>query len=66
MSGARTGVDQYGGTTGNTSALGRKLSDNEFNVLLNPMHQEYAALIWSQQRAFRFDPRLFASEPRTL
>jgi RES domain-containing protein len=38
----------------------------EFNVLLNPLHQDYAALEWSQQRAFRFDPRLFASEPRTL
>jgi RES domain-containing protein len=38
----------------------------EFNVLLNPLHQEYVALVWSQPRPFRFDPRLFASEPRTL
>lgn len=38
----------------------------EFNVLLNPPHQEYAALVWSQQRAFRFDPRLVAAATRTL
>jgi RES domain-containing protein len=38
----------------------------EFNILLNPIHSEYGALVWSQPRSFRFDPRLFASEPRTL
>ena len=38
----------------------------EFNVLLNPRHEGYAALMWSMPRPFRFDPRLFASEPLTL
>jgi len=36
----------------------------EFNVLLNPRHTEYAAIVWSQPVSFRFDPRLFASEPQ--
>jgi len=38
----------------------------EFNILLNPTHKGYAALDWSEPRPFRFDPRLFGSEPRTL
>ncbi len=38
----------------------------EFNVLLNPNHPEYANLRWSDPRAFRFDPRLFTSEPQVL
>jgi RES domain-containing protein len=38
----------------------------EFNVLLNPHHGEYESVIWSEPRAFRFDPRLFAAEPQTL
>jgi RES domain-containing protein len=38
----------------------------EFNVLLNPHHAEYESVIWSEPRAFRFDPRLFAAEPQTL
>jgi RES domain-containing protein len=38
----------------------------EFNVLLNPNHAGYAALVWSEPHPFRFDPRLFAVEPYTL
>ena len=38
----------------------------EFNVLLNPNHPVYAALVWSTPRPFYFDPRLFAAEPQTL
>lgn len=38
----------------------------EFNILLNPMHTDYNALVWSQPRPFRFDPRLFIAEPQTL
>ena len=38
----------------------------EFNILLNPTHEGYAALSWREPRPFRFDPRLFGSEPRTL
>jgi RES domain-containing protein len=38
----------------------------EFNILLNPGHAEYKAVIWSEPRPFRFDPRLFAAEPRIL
>ena len=38
----------------------------EFNVLLNPKHVGYDALVWSEPRAFRFDPRLFLTEPQTL
>jgi RES domain-containing protein len=38
----------------------------EFNVLLNPGHSAYESVIWSEPRAFRFDPRLFAAEPRTF
>jgi RES domain-containing protein len=38
----------------------------EFDVLLNPTHRGYRALVWSEPRSFRFDPRLFASEPRPL
>jgi RES domain-containing protein len=37
-----------------------------FNVLLNPSHTGYAALVWSEPRPFHFDPRLFASEPQVL
>jgi RES domain-containing protein len=35
----------------------------EFNILLNPAHSGYAALVWSEPRAFRFDPRLSGSQP---
>jgi len=38
----------------------------EFNVLLNPLHAEYPGLVRSQPLSFRFDPRIFASEPRIL
>jgi hypothetical protein len=38
----------------------------EFNVLLNPNCSAYEALAWSESRPFRFDPRLFATEPYTL
>ena len=38
----------------------------EFNVLLNPNHAEYSRLLWIQPQPFRFDPRLFASEPHIL
>ena len=37
----------------------------ESNFLLNPTH-EGSKLVWGEPRPFRFDPRLFASEPRTL
>jgi RES domain-containing protein len=42
------------------------LIPEEFNVLLNPNHAGYAGLPWSEARPFRFDPRLFASEPQTF
>ena len=38
----------------------------EANVLLNPNHTGYHDLAWSEPRPFRFDPRLFISEPQTL
>jgi RES domain-containing protein len=38
----------------------------EFNVLLNPNHPEYSAVVWSEPRPFRFDPRLFVAEPQIL
>jgi RES domain-containing protein len=38
----------------------------EFNVLLNPNHPGYAGLVWREPRPFRFDPRLFTTEPQTL
>jgi len=38
----------------------------ESNFLLNPTHEGYSTLVWGEPRPFRFDPRLFASEPRTL
>ena len=38
----------------------------EVNVLLNPRHASYRDLVWSESRPFRFDPRLFVSEPQTL
>ncbi len=31
----------------------------EWNVLINPQHQEFAAMKILQQRAFRFDERMF-------
>jgi len=38
----------------------------EFNVLLNPSHTAYVALVWTEPRPFYFDPRLFVAEPYTL
>jgi len=38
----------------------------EANVLLNPNHTGYHQLTWSEPRPFRFDPRLFITEPQTL
>jgi RES domain-containing protein len=38
----------------------------EFNVLLNPSHTGYVALVWTEPRPFYFDPRLFVAEPYTL
>jgi RES domain-containing protein len=38
----------------------------EFNVLLNPTSAEYDKVRWSEPRPFRFDPRLFVTEPRVL
>ena len=38
----------------------------EANVLLNPFHSGYHELLWSEPRPFRFDPRLFTTEPQTL
>lgn len=32
----------------------------EFNVLLNPSHSQYAELAWNNPQPFRFDHRLFA------
>jgi RES domain-containing protein len=36
----------------------------EFNILLNPKHPAYGNLHWSEPLPFRFDPRLFFSEPQ--
>jgi RES domain-containing protein len=36
----------------------------EFNVLLNPKHRQYAELVWSNPQPFRFDPRSFTFEPQ--
>ena len=38
----------------------------EFNVLLNPTHIGYRDLVWSEPRLFRFDPRLFITEPQNV
>jgi RES domain-containing protein len=38
----------------------------EVNILLNPNHAGYRDLVWSEARPFRFDPRLFITEPQTL
>lgn len=38
----------------------------EFNILLNPVHPEYARIRWSRPELFRFDPRLFSVEPEML
>jgi len=38
----------------------------ESNILVNPNHSEYANLLWSNPQPFRFDPRLFSSEPQIL
>ena len=38
----------------------------EFNILLNPRHEGYDAVRWSDPRPFHFDPRLFVAEPHTL
>ena len=38
----------------------------KFNILLNPTHTGYAALVWSEPMPFRFDPRLFIAEPQVL
>ena len=42
------------------------LIPEEFNVLLNPNHVDYSGLVWNDPQPFRFDPRLFASEPQTF
>jgi hypothetical protein len=39
---------------------------DEVNVLLNPNHACYRDLEWSEPLPFRFDPRLFMTEPQTL
>jgi RES domain-containing protein len=39
---------------------------SESNILLNPNRAEYANLRWSDPQPFRFDPRLFTSEPQIL
>ena len=36
----------------------------EYNVLLNPNHPGYKELEWTEPMPFRFDKRLFTSEPR--
>ncbi len=38
----------------------------EFDVLLNPAHADYNALVWSEPQPFRFDTRLFPAEPQSL
>jgi RES domain-containing protein len=38
----------------------------EFNILLNPRHAAYNAVIWSEPRPFQFDHRLFTAEPQVL
>jgi len=38
----------------------------EFNILINPNHAGYGGLVWSDPRPFRFDPRLFITEPHIL
>ena len=38
----------------------------ENNILLNPNHPGYADLRWNKPLPFRFDPRLFVSEPEIL
>jgi len=34
----------------------------EFNILLNPNHNAFRDLAWSDPRPFRFDPRLFVAK----
>jgi len=34
----------------------------EFNVLLNPVHESYADVIWNAPEPFRFDPRLLRAD----
>ena len=38
----------------------------ESNILLNPGHADFEGLRWGDPRPFRFDPRLFVTEPHTL
>jgi RES domain-containing protein len=38
----------------------------EFNILLNPRHEGYDSVRWSDPLPVHFDPRLFATEPHTL
>jgi RES domain-containing protein len=38
----------------------------EFNILLNPRHAAYNAVVWSEPRPFQFDHRLFTAEPQVL
>ena len=42
------------------------LIPEEFNVVLNPNHADSFGLKWTEPQPFRFDPRLFASEPQTF
>ena len=44
---------------GLAALVGSVVIPDEFNVLLNPRHAQYATLAWSNPRPFRFDPRLF-------
>jgi len=38
----------------------------EVNVLLNPNYASFHDIEWTEPRPFRFDPRLFITEPQTL
>jgi RES domain-containing protein len=38
----------------------------EKNLLLNPLHQNFGSLSFSEPAAFRFDPRLLKTGPRPL
>jgi len=35
----------------------------DFNILLNPLHDDYGNLQWQRGGRFVFDPRLFRDEP---